>query len=171
MKTAFKPFYLLLLVSCTLLFTPAALADDSEDEDVVKIVYQCDFPDVKRVHLMLNTLNNAIKYFNKQLIDYEIDVVALGPCLQYVMKDFKGSGFAYKPYLDHGGPTGEGTNSRFKSLQILGGDNLSIFACNNTMTKKHVKAEQIADDVTITPAGIIKIVDDQRKGFAYIKIK
>ncbi|WP_345973196.1 hypothetical protein [Sulfurimonas diazotrophicus] len=151
------------------LFIPTVWADD--EDDVVKIVYQCDFPDVQRVHLMLNTLNNAVKYYEKNLIQYEIDVVALGPCLQYFMKDFKGTGFAAKPYLERGGPTGEGTRKRFNGLKLLGGDNITFFACQNTMDKKNVKASQIADNVEITPGGIVKVIDDQRDGFAYIKIQ
>lgn len=155
-----------------MMVTPSFAQDDDESEnDTVKIVYQCDFADPKRVHLMLNTLNNAVKYYNKQMIDFEIDVVALGPCLQYVMKDFKGTGFAKKPYLHHGGPTGAGTFSRISSLKQLGGDNFKIFACHNTMNKKNVKPEQIADYAKITPAGVIKVVDLQREGYAYIKIK
>ena len=146
-------------------------ADNNDDSDDVKIVYQCDFPDVKRVHLMLNTLNNVVKYYHEELIPFEIDVVALGPCLQYVMKDFKDTGFVKKPYITHGGPTGDGTASRIKSLQLLGGDSIKIFACNNTMKKKNVKAEQIVDFVEVTPSGIIKAVDLQRDGYAYIKIK
>jgi len=152
------------------LFAPAAWAEDEED-DGVKIVYQCDFPDVQRVHLMLNTLNNAVKYYEKNMIQYEIDVVALGPCLQYVMKDFAGTGFAAMPYLDHGGPTGDGTRSRFKSLKLLGGDNITFFACQNTMENRNVKASQIEENVELTPSGIVKVVDDQRHGFAYIKIQ
>ena len=147
-----------------------SFANDNED-DTVKIVYQCDFADVKRVHLMLNTLNNAVKYYNKRLIDFEIDIVALGPCLQYVMKDFKNTGFVRKPYINHGGPTGAGTASRIASLKQLGGDNIKMFACHNTMKKKNVKEAQIADYVEVTPAGIIKTVDLQREGYAYIKIK
>jgi len=154
-----------------MMVTPSFAKDVNEDEDTVKIVYQCDFADVKRVHLMLNTLNNAVKYYDKHMIDYEIDIVALGPCLQYVMKDFKHTGFMQKPYIHHGGPTGGGTESRISGLKQLAGDNIKIFACRNTMNKKNVKPEQISDYVKITPAGIIKTVDLQRKGYAYIKIK
>lgn len=142
-----------------------------EEDDTIKIVYQCDFADPKRVHLMLNTLNNAVKYYDEFVIPYEIDIVALGPCLQYMMKDFKDTGFARKPYLTHGGPTGSGIIRRFKNLQLTGGDNIKIFACNNTMTKKNVKAEQLEDYAEVTPAGIIKAVELQREGYAYIKIK
>ncbi|WP_418641114.1 hypothetical protein [Sulfurimonas sp. ST-27] len=146
-------------------------SDAEEENDVVKIVYQCDFPDIQRIHLMLNTINNAASYFDKNLIPYEINVVAFGPCLQYMMKDFKGTGFVKMPYCEHGGPTGAGTVSRFKSLKQLGGDNINFFACGNTMKKKHVKDEQLQDYVKKTPAGIIKIVNLQRQGCAYVKIK
>lgn len=156
---------ILLLLSATVSFA------DDDDDDTVKVVYQCDFPDVSRIHLMLNTLNNAVEYYNKNLIPYEIDVVALGPCLQYMMKDFKKTGFARKPYLTHGGPTGAGTTARFKNLNLTGDGNIKFFACNNTMKKKNVTADQLEDFVTVTPAGVIKVIDLQRHGYAYIKIR
>lgn len=151
--------------------TLPALAKAKKKDDTAKIVYQCDFPDVKRVHLMLNTLNNVVKHYQSTLEEYELNIVALGPCLQYVMKDFKGTGFAKKPYMNKGGPAGNGTMGRIKSLQMTAGDNMKIIACQNTMKKKNVKAEQIDDSVVLTPAGIIKIIDLQREGYAYIKIK
>lgn len=154
-----------------MLANPALANEHKKKDDTVKVVYQCDFANPKRVHLMLNTLNNAVKYYNKKLIDYEIDVVAFGPCLQYFMKDFKGTGFSRKPYLTHGGPTKHGTTSRFKNLYQLGDGNVKMYACHNTMDKKHVQPKQIADDVEITPAGVIKIIDLQREGYAYMKIK
>ncbi|SFV60951.1 hypothetical protein MNB_SM-4-241 [hydrothermal vent metagenome] len=154
-----------------MMVTPSFANENTTQNDVVKIVYQCDFADVKRVHLMLNTLNNVVKYYDKSLIQYDLKVVALGPCLQYMMKDFEKTGFASMPYHKHGGPTGSGTDSRFSSLKQLGGDNVEFFACKNTMKKKHVKPEQIDDAVTLTTAGIIKIIDLQHEGYSYIKIK
>lgn len=161
------------LISTLLLIVIMALPSfaDEDKDDTTTIVYQCDFSDPKRVHLMLNTLNNAVKYYQTNFVDYEINVVALGPCLQYVMKDFKGSRFVEKPYIHHGGPTGAGTASRFKMLQQQAGDALEVYACGNTMKNNDVKPEQIAENVKITTSGIIKIVELQREGYAYIKIK
>ncbi len=159
---------LLLLV---IIVVPSFAKESNEDSDTVNVVYQCDFADPKRVHLMFNTLNNAVKYYHKNFIDFEIDIVAFGPCLQYMMKDFKNTGFVKKPYINHGGPTKKGTASRFKGLQQLGGDNIKMFACGNTMKKKNVKPEQISDGIEITPAGVIKIIDLQRDDYAYMKIK
>lgn len=158
------------LLALTMTTTLPTLAKEKTKDDVIKIVYQCDFPNPKRVHLMLNTLNNVVKHYQSTLEDYELNIVALGPCLQYVMKDFKGTGFKKKPYIDHGGPAGNGTAGRIKSLLMTAGDNMKIFACQNTMKKKNVKAEQIEDFANLTPSGIIKIVDLQREGASYIKI-
>lgn len=162
-------FINLLFIALTLTTLP--LAASEKDDDVVKVVYQCDFPEADRIHLMLNTINNAVEYYNKNFIQYEIDIVALGPCLQYVMKDFNHTGFEEKPYITQGGPTGAGTRSRLKALQLDGSDKIKIYACKNTMDKNHVADNQIEDFATTTPAGVIKIIDLQRSGYAYIKIR
>lgn len=159
------------LLFIVLTATTFPLAASEKDDDVVKVVYQCDFPEADRIHLMLNTINNAVEYYNKNFIQYEIDIVALGPCLQYVMKDFNNTGFEEKPYITQGGPTGAGTRSRLKALQLDGGEKIKIYACKNTMDKNHVADNQIEDFVTTTPAGVIKIIDLQRSGYAYIKIR
>lgn len=158
------------MFTTVLMVSPINAVADEEDE-VVKIVYQCDFPDVKRVHLMLNTLGNVVKHYQKALIDFELNVVALGPCLQYVMKDFQGTGFVEKPYLHKGGPANNGTLGRFDNLKQTAGDNLNVYACGNTMEKKDVKKNQLLDMAEVTPGGIIKIIDLQREGASYVKIK
>ncbi len=155
------------------LMTTATLpvsANEKKKDDVIKIVYQCDFPDITRMHFLLTTLNNVVKHYQSTLQDYEIDLVTFGPCLQYVMKDFKGTEFEKKPYIDRGGPDKNGTSGRMKGLLMKAGDKIKIIACQNTMKKKNVKAEQIEDYVEFTPSGIIKIIDLQRDGYAYIKI-
>lgn len=129
----------------------------------VRIVYQCDVPDDKNVDLMINTLNNVVSYYQKNLTDYEIDVVALGPCLQYFMKDFKDTGFVEMPYT-------QPTQARLKTLVATSGY-INLLACQNTMEKKNVKPEQLLDIVKTTPAGVIKVIEDQAKGYSYIKIQ
>ncbi len=161
-----------LWVIMALMMTAAfpVLAQEKKKDDVIKVVYQCDFPDITRMHFMLSTLNNIVKHYQSTLEAYEIDIVAFGPCLQYVMKDFKGTEFEKKRYIDHGGPEKNGTSGRIKNLLMKAGNNMKIIACQNTMKKKNVKTEQMEDYVEFTPSGIIKIVDLQREGYTYIKI-
>jgi len=142
-----------------------------EESDTVKVAYPLDFADVKRVHFMLNTLNNLVKEYQKNLVDYEISIVAYGPGLQYVMKDFKGTGFVGMPYLSRGGPVGNGTQGRMAALKQLAGDNLRIFVCENTMEKKNVNKEQLQPYTEVTPGGVLKLIELQREGAALIKIQ
>jgi len=164
----FKKVLLAVIAAVMMMAVPATA---QENTNPVKVVYALDFPDVKRVHLMLNTLNNLVGHYQKNVIDYEISLVAYGPGLQYVMKDFKGTGFVGKPYLKRGGPAGNGTQGRLDALKQLAGDNLTVFACGNTMTKKNVKKEQLLPYTEVTPGGILKLIELQGEGAAYIKIK
>ncbi len=161
---------LCLFMALMMTATLPALAKENKKDDVIKIVYQCDFPDITRMHMMLNTLNNVVQDYESASQTYEIDIVAFGPCLQYVMKDFKGTKFDRKPYIDRGGPEKNGTSGRIKNLVMKAGEKIKIIACANTMKKRNVKAEQMADYVEFTPSGIIKVIDLQREGYAYIKI-
>lgn len=136
-------------------------AEDSKDE-MVKVVYQCDFEEPERINLMLSTINNLVNEYQQNLIDYEIDIVTLGPCLQYMMKYFNATDFKKMPDF-------EKLQVRFRSL-AAGRDNIHFYACENTMKIKKVKPEQLIDIAKITPSGVGKIIDDQRKGYSYIKI-
>ena len=149
----------------------AVPATAEEETAPVKIAYPLDFADVNRVHFMLNTLNNLVEHYQKNLTDYEISIVAYGPGLQFVMKDCEGSGFARMPYCTVGGPAGNGTEGRLNALKQLAGDNLRVFVCENTMKKKNVKKEQLLPYAEVTPGGVLKLIELQREGAAYIKIQ
>lgn len=164
----FKTILLAVLTAAMMMMTPVSANNDS---DTVYVAYPLDFTDVKRVHFMLNTLNNLVKHYQKSMIDYEISVVAYGPGLQYVMKDFKGTGFAQMPYLANGGPAGNGTQGRMAALMQLAGDSLRLYVCENTMEKKNVKKEQLQPYTEVTPGGVLKLIELQREGAALIKIQ
>lgn len=153
--------FALTLLAALMAFSP--LSADETKKGTKKIVYQCDFPDEKRVDLMINTLNNVVAEYQKSLTDYEIDVVALGPCLQYFMKDYKGTGFVEMPYT-------KPTQARLSTLMATSG-NISLFACGNTMKQKNVTKEQLLDVVKTTSGGITKVIEDQENGYSYVKIQ
>lgn len=160
-----------ILLLLALIFSAAPVMADEDEESTIKVVYPLDFPSVKRVHFMLNTLNNLVKYYQKQLVDFEVSIVAYGPGVQYFMKKSDGSGFQIKPYLTHGGPAGNGTTGRLQALKQLAPDNIKFYVCNNTMKKKHVTPDMLQENVEITPAGVIKLIELQREGAALVKIK
>lgn len=162
-----KNIVLAVIAAVMMMAVPATAADETA---TVKVVYPLDFANPKRVHFMLNTLNNLVAHYQKNLTDYEISIVAYGPGLQFVMKGCKGTGFSLLPYCTQGGPTGKGTQGRLAALKQLAGDNLRIYACENTMQKKKVKKEQLLPYVELTPGGILKIIELEQEGASYIKI-
>jgi len=147
----------------------SAKDNGDSDSDVIKVVYPLDFADVKRVHFMLNTLNNVIKVYQKNFTEFDFSIVFYGPGLQYAMKDFKGTAYKEKPYIKHGGPTGKGTLGRMRALKQLAGDSLHFYVCGNTMKMKKVKKEQMFSFSEVTPTGIIKVIDLVRDGAVVIK--
>jgi hypothetical protein len=149
-----------LLVALLASFIPLQ-AHQVEDE-TIKIVYQCDFSDEERFNRMINTLNNLVSQYQESLTDYKIDVVALGSCLPYFMKDFTGTSLTKTPNMDE-------TQKRLHSLMVSSG-NVKLLACKNTMKKKNVKPEQILENIELTPSGISKVIEDQHNGYAYINI-
>ena len=149
-----------LLVALIANFIP--LQAHAVEDETIKIVYQCDFSDEERFNRMLNTLNNLVGQYQQSLTDYKIDVVALGSCLPYFMKDFTGTSLVKTPNLEE-------TQKRLHSLMVSSG-NVKLLACQNTMKKKNVKPEQILENIELTPSGISKIINDQRTGHAYINV-
>lgn len=162
-----------LALAATLMLTAPATSSlqAAKNDGVIKVVYPLDFPDVKRVHFMLNTLNNLVKHYQNTMTEFEISVVVYGPGLQYAMHNFQHTGFMGLPYLTRGGPTGKGTQGRFLALKQLAGDSFNMFVCANTMKKKHVTKKQLHPYAKVTPGGILKLIELQRQGAAYIKIK
>ena len=47
--------------------------------------------------------------------------------------------------------------------------NVSIFICNNSLKSLNIDKTELLDFCEIVPAGIVKIVELQNRGFAYVK--
>ena len=167
-KTFINSSFLVLTITSFVLFSQQLHA---KGPSKTKIVYPLDFVDVKRVHFMINTLNNLVKHYQDNLIDYEISVVAYGPGVQYMLTSDKASGFKIMPYINHGGPTGNGTAGRLKALKQLAGDAIEFYVCGNTMKKKKVSKEMLFPYTKVTPAGVLKVIQLQQEGAAVIKIR
>ncbi|MBU1170206.1 MAG: DsrE family protein [Proteobacteria bacterium] len=95
------------------------------------------------------TINNIVNYY-KALGHETFDVVFVvnGPGIQLMGKD--NSEYAHKITMIHD----------------LG---VKIRVCNNALNHFNLTREWLCPECEVVPAGIVEIVDLQRKGFAYIK--
>jgi len=47
--------------------------------------------------------------------------------------------------------------------------NVSVFICNNSLRNLNIDKTELLDFCEVVPAGIVKIVELQNRGFAYVK--
>ncbi len=115
--------------------------------DATKVVIQVSTDD-KRTQMI--ALNNAVNV-QKALPDAEVEIVAYGPGLGML--------------------TGASAQKdRISSLAMSEG--ITFSACGNTMNnvaKKSGNMPVLIDGVKVVPAGVVRIMELQSKGYAYIR--
>jgi intracellular sulfur oxidation DsrE/DsrF family protein len=118
-----------------------------------KIAFHADQNDPQVMNMTLNNVQNAVNYYKAQGDTATIEVVEYGPGLNMFIA-------GKSPFAD-----------RIERLS-LDIDNLAFKACGNThknMSKKAGKDVQLLDAVVITPSGVVRLVELQEKGYAYIR--
>lgn len=140
-----KRFLLVMLVSVL----PFGMAF-AELVDVHKLVIQVSSADVKTQVLALNAAVNVQKQFEPG--EVKIEIVAYGPGLSILMKNKK--------------------NKMAKRVASLASSNISFSACNIAMKKIETKTGKkpvLVDGVKVVPAGVVRIMWLQEKGYSYLR--
>ena len=100
---------------------------------------------------VLNVAGNILKHYGKDQV--KVEVVAFGPGLGVLVANKK--------------------NKNLKRVSSLAGDGVTFSACGNTMkklTKKNKgKAPKLHANASVVPAGVIRIIELQEKGYALIR--
>lgn len=138
---------ILLAVIASIMFVGTALADMGANH---KVVIQVGSADAKIQTIALNNAVNVQKHYGPGEVDVEI--VAYGPGLSILTKGKK--------------------NKNAKRVASLAMSDITFSACGNTMkkiTKKKGKAPKLVEGVKVVPAGVIRIMELQSKGYAYIR--
>ncbi|MCG6870699.1 MAG: DsrE family protein [Gammaproteobacteria bacterium] len=120
----------------------AALADAKN-----KVVIQVSSADEVTQKIALNNANNLKKGLGD---DVDVEIVAYGPGLSL---------------LTVGGKQSE----RVPNLAMQG---IAFSACGNTMkgiTKKTGKTPELVEGVKVVPGGVMRIMQLQQQGYAYIR--
>lgn len=133
-----------LFISLMMLFSTAGLADNGKH----KLVIQVSTDDARTQTIALNNAVNLQKHYGIDNVD--IEIVAYGPGLGMMTK--KGS-----------------QASRISSLAL---QDITFSACGNTMkkvAKKTGKMPVLAEGVGEVPSGVVRIMELQEQGYAYIR--
>jgi len=116
-----------------------------------KLAIQVSDNDPAKMNIALNNAQNVQKHYEAQGDTVKVEIVAYGPGLQmYTMKS---------PVKD-----------RIDALSL--DSSYTFAACGNThakMEKKAGKAVALLDAATMTPSGVVRLMELQSQGYAYVR--
>lgn len=110
-----------------------------------------DENDPKVMNMALNNAQNVEKYYEAQGDDVIVEVVAYGPGLNMFKLD--------SPVA-----------ARIEAMSL--DESYAFSACGNThrkMSEKAGKDVALLDGATIVPSGVVRLIELQREGYAYIR--
>lgn len=110
-----------------------------------KIVFSINRGDDETIHHVLSSANNVLKFYGPEKVHMRI--VAYYHGMRALLKAEKNIAV------------------RIDALQQYG---VEFVACENTMHTKHIKKEELIDDVEIVTAGIVEITERVKEGWIYI---
>jgi intracellular sulfur oxidation DsrE/DsrF family protein len=118
-----------------------------------KVAIHVDQSDAKLMNLALNNVQNVFAYYKKKGEKVTVELVAYGPGLHMFRADTSP------------------VKNRIAALS-LAEPNLQFSACGNThrkMSKKAGKKIKLVGEATMVPSGVIRLIELQEKGYAYVR--
>ncbi len=136
----------LLAIALLFSFSGFAVAGDMGAKHKVVIQVSTDDPRTQKI-----ALNNAVNVQKALGMDnVEVEIVAYGPGLSLLTKKSK----------------------QAKRVESLAMQDITFSACANTMKKiekKKGKKPKLLQGVKVVPAGVLRIMELQEKGYSYIR--
>ncbi len=136
-------------------------------EDVIKVVYHADFADPRRFSAMLANIHNMVSTYQSELKEYDVRIVFVSYGIRFVTQDkLAGTLFAEDAALKQRRAE---LLARLATLRDNEGVKLEL--CEITREAVHLPREKIIPGVALVPSGVVRIVELQHQGFAYLKVE
>jgi intracellular sulfur oxidation DsrE/DsrF family protein len=120
---------------------------------VHRVAIQVNQNDKAVMNLALNNASNVIEYYRKKGEAVSVEVVTFGPGLHMLRSDTS-------PVKD-----------RIAAMSLQH-SNIRFAACANTqanMSKAESKPITLVSEARITPSGVVRLIELQSRGYAYIR--
>ncbi|MFC6638660.1 hypothetical protein GV827_02150 [Sulfitobacter sp. JBTF-M27] len=117
------------------------------------VAIHVDENDPKVMNMALNNVTNVTKYYESKGDEVTVELVAYGPGLNMFVA-------GKSPVEDR------------ISAMSLEMENLSFAACGNTLKKMSEKAGKdivLLEEAGVVPSGVVRLIELQENGFAYIR--
>jgi len=144
------PWSLVIVAAGVLAWSAAAEASHSADQPKRhKVFYHLDEAGVERAKAVLVNIENHVNVVGWKNIE-ALELVVHGPALRtFLAKDMD--------------PEVRG------KLETLLAGGLRFDACQNTMTRQKIDVKDLIQGVTAVPSGVVRVMELQEAGYAYIK--
>lgn len=136
-------------------------------DNVIKVVYHADFADPRRFSAMLANIHNMVATYQSELKDYDVRIVFVSYGIRFVTQDkLAGTPFAEDAALKQ---RRADLMARLASLRDTEGVKLEL--CEITREAVRLPREKLIPGVKSVPSGVVRIVELQHQGFAYLKVE
>ena len=137
---------LILLSMCLILVAETEFAEPKPSMfEQRKILFSINSAEDKKIHALLSTANNVLKFYGVENVHMRI--VAYADGMKMLIQRHKDIAL------------------RVKALSLL---NVEFVACGNTMRTKHIKKEDLIEDTDIVTAGVAELVERSVDGWTHI---
>lgn len=160
-------FWVSTLILIILIINPLTVSADSEDEDVIKVVYHADFADPRRFSAMLTSINNMVTYYNNELIEFDVRIVFVAHGIRFVTNDKLNN----TPFMADAALEERRDNLKGRLLSLNDVHDVKLELCDITRSQINLAQDKVFDSVDSVPSGVVRIAELQREGFAYLKVE
>ena len=136
-------------------------------EDVVKVVYHADFADPRRFSAMLANIHNMISTYQSELKEYDVRIVFVSYGIRFVTQDK----LAGTPFAEDAALKQRRTELLTRLATLRDNEGVKLELCEITREAVQLPKEKIIPGVALVPSGVVRIVELQRQGFAYLKVE
>ena len=167
MRQSLSQLLSLPFVLAAMMISFSTIADTSDSDDVVKVVYHADYSDPRRFSAMLTSINNMVTFYQDELIEYDVRIVFVSHGIRFLTDDrLENTPFKSDVILDE---RRDNLKGRLTSLQDV--QEVKLELCDITRSQIDLANDKLYEGVETVPSGVVRIADLQRQGFAYIKIE
>jgi hypothetical protein len=136
-------------------------------EDVIKVVYHADFADPRRFSAMLANIHNMVSTYQAELKEYVVRIVFVSYGIRFVTQDK----LAGTPFAEDAALKQRRTELLTRLATLRDNEGVKLELCEITREAVQLPKEKIIPGVALVPSGVVRIVELQRQGYAYLKVE
>ena len=165
-----RRIFMATLVLCAAGSLNAVAADQpaaKPKDEVVKVVYHADFADPRRFSAMLANIHNMVSTYQSELKEYVVRIVFVSYGIRFVTQDK----LAGTPFAEDAALKQRRAELLARLATLRDNEGVKLELCEITREAVQLPKEKIIPGVALVPSGVVRIVELQRQGYAYLKVE